>query len=557
VASTQISAEAGSSTKKRDNLEVDFDVIVVGAGFAGLGLIHYLREIGCSLRVFDKADDVGGTWCWNRYPGARTDSESYYYCLTFSEEMLKEWSWSERYPGWEETLHYLQYVADKGDMRKDIQLETSVTSAEFDETTGQWVVRTDRGEELRCKYFISAMGLISEPYVPGIKGLDRFQGPCFHSSRWPRDLDYKGKRVGIIGAGATAVQILPEIAPDVESVTLFQRTPNHILPARQKPMTAEWEKEIKENYEEILQKCRTHVFGMPFDSPVDRLAVDTPEAERERIFEALWQEGGFRFCFESFDDLLGDLDANEAAAKFIRGKIAEIVEDPQTATLLTPTTYPLFAKRPPLDHGYYEAFNRSNVHLVDIAETEPLVEITDKGVRTTRAEYEFDILVLATGFDALTGALDRLDIRGRDAVTLKEKWQAGPNTFMGVCVHGFPNFFMITGPQAPFANLPTTIEQNIQWITRCIQQMEQTDSATAEPTEQAQTAWGEHAKEVIEQTVMKYGDAANTWFLGSNIPGKGPQILIYFGGAQNYFDLLDESAENGFPQLEFAPAGGT
>ena len=534
------------------SVDTDYDVIVIGAGFAGLALIHSLREIGCTLRVFDKADDVGGTWCWNRYPGARTDSESYYYCLTFSEQMLQEWQWSERYPGWEETLNYLRYVADKGDMRKDIQLETAITSASYDETTSTWQIETDRGERLRCRYLISAAGLISEPYVPDFKGLGSFQGPCFHSARWPRDLDYRGKRVGIIGAGATAVQILPEIAPDVASVTLFQRTPNHILPARQKPMTPEWEKEIKGNYPEILDKCRTHVFGMPFNSPVDRLVKDVSDEERQAIFEALWQEGGFRFCFESFDDLLGDMVANEAAASFIRGKIAEIVDDPKTAQLLTPTTYPLFAKRPPLDHGYYEAFNRNNVHLVDIATTEPLVEITERGVRTTKAEYEFDILVLATGFDALTGALDRLEIRGRNGETLKDKWRAGPNTFMGVCTHGFPNFFMITGPQAPFANLPTTIEQNVAWISRCIASMNQHGQHSAEPNADAERAWGEHAKEVIDQTVMKHGEAANTWFLGANIPGKGPQVLIYFGGAQNYFDLLDESAANGFPELAFA-----
>jgi len=543
------SEASGKSTQSQP--KVDYDAIVVGAGFGGLGLIHYLREINCSVRVIDNADDVGGTWTWNRYPGARTDSESYYYCLTFSEEMLQEWKWTERYPTWEETLNYLRYVADKNDMRKDIQLNTTVTNAQFDEENGVWTITTDDGETLRCKYFISAMGLISEPYIPDFKGLGRFQGPCFHSARWPSDLDYKGKRVGIIGAGATSVQIVPVIAPDVESVTLFQRTPNHVIPARQKPMTAEWEKEIKSGYDEILRKCRTHVFGMPFDSPVNRLAVDTPEDERERIFEELWQEGGFRFCFESFDDLLNDLDANEAAAKFIRGKIADMVDDPRTAELLTPTTYPLFAKRPPLDHGYFEAFNRDNVHLVDIANTEAIEEITEKGVKTTNGEYEFDILVFATGFDALTGALDRLTIEGRDGLTLKEKWRAGPGTFMGVGVHGFPNFFMITGPQAPFANLPTTIEQDIQWITRCIDKMEKEAYVSAEPKAEAEKAWGERCKEVIDETVMKYGDAANSWFVGTNIPGKGPQMLIYFGGADNYFDLLDESAQSGFPQLDF------
>jgi cyclohexanone monooxygenase len=396
------------------------------------------------------------------------------------------------------------------------------------------------------------MGLISELYIPPIKGMDTFKGPCFHSSRWPKEgLDYKGKRVGIIGAGATAVQLLPEIAPDVESVTIFQRTPNFILPAGQKKMTPEWEKEIKSNYPEIINKCRTHVFGMPFDSPVDRVAADSTAEEKNEIYQKLWDEGGFRFCFESYDDLLSDLDANESASEFLRIKIKELVDDPETAELLTPRTYPLFAKRPPLDHGYYQAFNRDNVHLVDIAKTEPIVEITETGVRTEKQLYEFDIIVLATGFDALTGALEHMEIRGAKGETLKEKWSSATTTYMGLCTTGFPNMFMITGPQAPFANLPTTIEESVKWITACISHMEGNQFKAVNVSEEAEKQWDVHATEVVDMTVMKYGADANTWFLGSNIPGKGPSALVYFGGANNYFDLLQESQNKNFPELEF------
>ena len=530
----------------------DYDVVVIGAGFSGLGLLHYLKQQDLSVRVFDKADNIGGTWTWNRYPGARGDSETYYYCFTFSQELLQEWSWSERYPAWGEILEYLHFLADRCNLMPDIQLETTIESAIYDNESGRWIVRTSSGDTYTCKYFVSAMGLISEPYIPEIKGLESFAGPCFHSARWPKEgLDYSGKRVGIIGAGATAVQLVPSMAPDAESVTLFQQTPNYILPARQRKMTPEWEKEIKSNYPEIINKCRNHVFGMPFDSPVDRVAADSTEEEQNAIYQKLWEEGGFRFCFESYDDLLENLDANETAANFLRHKITELVDDPETAEMLTPRGYPLFAKRPPLDHGYYEAFNRDNVHLVDIAKTEPIVEVTETGVLTEKQLYEFDIIILATGFDALTGALEYMEIRGASGETLKEKWRAGPSTFMGVCSSGFPNLFMITGPQAPFANLPTTIEENIKWISACIKHMESQNYASMDVSENAEKQWGDHAAEVIDLTVMKYGHEANSWFVGSNIPGKGPSTLVYFGGANNYFDKLQESLEKKFPELNF------
>ena len=401
--------------------QTDYDVIAIGAGFAGLGLIHYLREAGLSLKVFDKATDIGGTWTWNRYPGAATDSEGYYYCFTFSKEILQEWTWSKRYPGWEETHRYLHFVADKCDMWPHIQLDTEIVSAQFQEDSGHWVVTTADGEQSTCKYFVSGMGMISQPNEPNIEGRERFNGPCFHSSRWPQEgLDYAGKRVGIIGCGATTVQMLPVMAETAASVTVFQRTPNFVMPAMQKPMTPEWEKEIKDNYDDIITKCRNHVFGMAFEGPSGRNAVDTSPEEVQRIFEEKWQ-GSFRWVFETFDDLLADPKANKMAADFIIGKMKERVDDPEIAEMLTPRGYPLFAKRPPLDHGFYEAFNRDNVHLVDIKDREPIAEITETGVTTTLNEYDFDIIVLATGFAAYTGSVEAVDIRGRSGVTLKEK----------------------------------------------------------------------------------------------------------------------------------------
>tara|TARA_Y100001935_G_scaffold61600_1_gene51603 strand:- start:7482 stop:9089 length:1608 start_codon:yes stop_codon:yes gene_type:complete len=534
------------------NKKVDYDAIIVGAGFAGLALIHHLKKLGLSLKVFDKASGIGGTWNWNKYPGAATDSEGYYYCLSFSKEIMQEWTWSERYPGWEETNRYLHFVADKCNMWPDIQLNTEIVNAKFNNDEKIWSVTTNNGEKFKCKYFISAMGMISQPVIPNIKGKDKFEGPSFHSSRWPQEgLDYKGKKVGIIGCGASTVQMLPIMAKTAKSVTVFQRTPNFVLPAMQKPMTPEWEKEIKENYDEIINKCRNHVFGMAFDSPVGRNAVDTPADEREKIFEENWN-GSFRWVFETFDDLLADPDANKMAADFVIKKMKEKVKDPITADLLTPKNYPLFAKRPPLDHGFYEAFNRDNVHLVDIKNNEPISEIYEKGVKTTKNDYSFDILIFATGFQAYTGALEAFDIIGSSGSTIKDKWERESKSIMGVCISDFPNLFTITGPQAPFANLPTSIEQNALWIYDCIKKMEEEGHQVCHPLEEAENEWSAHVSEIHKQTLMDVGDKVYSWMMGANIENKNSRVLIYFGGAGVYYDRLRESVDKGFPELTFS-----
>lgn len=546
----EVQKAKGAQVPKTDG--VDFDAICIGAGFAGLAAIHYLRELGLSVRVFDRASDVGGTWAWNRYPGAATDSESYYYCLTFSPKLLQKWTWSKRYPGQEETQSYLRFVADECDMWPNIQLDTEIVEARYLVDQGHWQITTAADQTFTSKYFISGMGMISEPMIPKLKGISNFKGPIFHSSRWPKHLDYAGKRVGIIGAGATTVQMVPVLAKTAASVTVFQRTPNYILPAMQQDMTPEWDKRIKDDYAAIVAKCRKHVFGMAFDSPVGRNAVDTPVEERQRIFEENWG-GSFRWVFETFDDLLSSPEANRMAGDFIAAKMRERVKDPDIADKLTPSfdDYPLFAKRPPLDHGYLEAFNENNVHLVDIKNDEPLIEVTETGVRTTKAHYEFDIIVLATGFKAYTGALEAFPIRGSSGSTLQERWRTQSESIMGVFVSDYPNMFVVTGPQAPFANLPTSIEQNVIYIARCIDKMEREGWDVFQPKQAAEEAWTAQTPEIHGQTLMAEGDKVNSWMMGANRDDKPSRVLIYFGGAGAYYDALEKSADEGFPEIEF------
>jgi len=537
--------------------QADYDVIGVGAGFAGLALIHHVREAGLSIRVFDKASDIGGTWNWNRYPGAASDSECYYYCLTFSKELLQDWSWSVRFPNWEENLRYMHFVADRCKMWPHIQLNTQIVSADFQENTGLWRIQTAGGEQFTCRYFVSAMGMISEPVIPKFKGMSTFKGPLFHSARWPAEgLDYAGKRVAIIGSGATTVQMLPVVARTAANVTVFQRTANFVMPAVQKPMTPEWEKEIKANYDEIIAKCRNHVFGMAFDSPVGRNLADTPPDEVQRILEEHWPRGSFRFCFETFDDLLSNPESNRIVGEFVVRKMLENVRDPHVREMLTPKGYPFFAKRPPLDHGYFEAFNGDNVKLVDIGNREPLVEITQTGIRTTKQHYEFDIIVLATGFQAYTGAQEALPIRGRNGLLLRDKWEDVSASIMGVFVAEFPNLFMITGPQAPFANLPTSIEQNTIYIVHCIKKMEAEGHDLCVPKRAAEESWVAHTADIHRQTLMAQGDKVHSWMMGANLEHRKPRVLIYVGGANVYYDKLRASADAGFPEVEFERMAG-
>jgi cyclohexanone monooxygenase len=519
-----------------------FDAIVIGAGFAGLRMLHELRQLGLTVKVFEAASDVGGTWYWNRYPGARTDSESWVYAYSFSKELQDEWSWSERFPSQSEALAYLRYVANRFDMYRDIAFNTRIESAVWDERTSHWTVRDQRGRSHTCKVLIAAVGVLSTPYTPPFPGFESFKGESYVTGRWPKErVDFAGKRVAIIGTGATAVQAIPIIAQTASHLTVFQRTPNYVLPARNYTLTDDEREAIRRDYDRIWAQAREHFFG--FAMPLaGRMAADVTPEERQRILERGWETGGFRFIFETFDDIFTDDKSNEAAAEFVRNKIRTIVTDPVTAELLCPKDYPLAAKRPPLGHFYYETFNRPNVSLIDIS-GDPIAEITTHGVRTATRDFEADVIVFATGFDAVTGTLAAMDLRGRSGVTIAEKWHDGPRTHLGIAVDGFPNLFMICGPQSPFANIPVVIDGIVDWIGKALSHMRARGADTMEATPEAVEQWRKHMDELINATVLSKG---RSWFLGDNIPGKPHVTLFHFGGAGVYRQECLAAAAKGF-----------
>jgi cation diffusion facilitator CzcD-associated flavoprotein CzcO len=526
------------------------DAVVVGAGFAGIRALIELRRLGLSATLIEAGDDVGGTWYWNRYPGARTDSESWSYCFPFPE-LEQEWDWAERYPTQPEVQRYLSLVTDRFDLRPDIRFGLRVTSAAFDDTTGSWTVTTDDGASRTCAYLITCLGHLSVPYEPSIPGVDGFAGETYLTARWPSEgVDLTGKRVAVIGTGASAIQAIPVIAEEAAELTVFQRTPNYVMPARNHPLSADRRREIKDGYPAIWAQARRHVFGFPM-RPAGRVYDDVTDDERERILEQGWADGGFHYVFETFDDIILDQRSNDAAAEFIRGKIRDTVTDPATAELLCPKDYPYVAKRPPAGHGYYEAFNRDNVALKDL-HADPIVEVTPAGIRTENREYEFDVLVFATGFDAVTGPFERIAIRGRDGRELAGEWAEGPRTQLGIGVPGFPNMFMVCGPQSAYANIPVVIEQVVGWIGRAVAALREGGHRTMEATDDAAAAWGAHVEEVFGMTLLPQGEKVGSWYLGANIPGKRRRVLFYFGGAGAYFDRLAEAERDGFAGFRFA-----
>ena len=533
-------APAGEVTSRVTEL----DAVVVGAGFSGLYMLHRLRELGLSARVYEVADGVGGTWYWNRYPGARCDSESYYYCYTFSDEIQQEWEWSCRYPEQPEILRYLNYVADKLDLRRDIQFKTRVAAAQFNERTNRWDIETDDGGRVSAKFFISAVGCLSTAQIPNIKGLERFGGKWYHTGAWPHEgVDLTGKRVGVIGTGSSGIQAIPVIAEQAAHLTVFQRTPNFSVPARNGPMTAEFQRQVKTNYGEIRRKNRESFIGMPFDVPEKSALEATPE-ERKRVYDDLWEVGGFRFLFSSYNDLILNQDANDTAAEYVRERIREMVRDPATAEKLSPRAYPIGTKRPPIDTEYFETFNRDNVTLIDL-KASPIEEITPAGIRTRDAEYELDAIVFATGFDAMTGSLFKLNIRGKGGATLQEAWADGPHTYLGVATAGFPNLFMITGPGSPsvLSNMPVSIEQHVEWIGDCIEYLRSHEMDTIEATEEAQQAWVARVNEEANATLFPRADS---WYMGANVPGKPRVFTPYAGGVGAYRQVCSEIAEKGY-----------
>ncbi|QIN80622.1 SidA/IucD/PvdA family monooxygenase [Rubrobacter marinus] len=523
----------------------EFDVIIIGAGFAGMYMLHRLRDgLGLSARVLEAASGVGGTWHWNRYPGARCDSESYYYSYSFSEELQQEWEWTEKYAAQPEILRYLNYAADKFDLRRDIQLGTRVTSAIFDEDGNRWEIRTDGGERFFAQFLITAVGGLSAANVPDIKGLDTFEGEWCHTGEWPQEgVDFAGKRVGVVGTGSTGIQIIPKIAEEAGHLTVFQRTPNYSVPARNAPMDPAFQEQVKANYDEIRQKQRKTPAGHPWDVG-KKSALEVSQDERQAMYEAAWERGSLRFR-STFSDLIINKEANDTASEFIRSKIREIVEDPTVAETLTPYDHPYATKRPPIDTDYFETYNRDNVSLVDV-KSSPIQEITPKGIRTTDAEYELDVLVFATGYDALTGAYLRMDIRGKGGRSLKEKWEAGPRTYLGLQIAGFPNMFTIVGPGSPsiLTNVPTSIEHHVEWVSDCIEYMREGGFERIEANVDAEDAWVERVNEAAGRTLLPM--AQSSWFLGGNIPGKPRVFMPYAGGLPTYIQICDEVAAKGY-----------
>ncbi|WP_066053950.1 flavin-containing monooxygenase [Robertmurraya korlensis] len=521
-----------------------FDAVVVGAGFSGLYMLYRLREAGFSTAVFEAGDGVGGTWYWNRYPGARCDSESIYYNYTFSEELYNEWTWTSRYPAQPEILRYLNFVADKFDLKKDIQFKTRVQSAHYNEDTKKWEIQLDNGTNVTAKYFITGVGCLSAANLPKFNGLENFKGEFYHTGHWPHEgVDFKGKRVGIIGTGSSGVQAIPVIAQEAEHLTVFQRTPQYSAPARNHPYSEEYLEQAKNNFLEIKKQMRESAGGQPAIPP-DKSALEVTPEERQKVYEHAWENGGLGL-FAAYYDITINEEANETVAEFIRGKIKEIVKDPETASKLLPSYY-YGTKRPIIDTNYYETFNRDNVSLVDVRKN-PIEEITTSGVRTSEEEVELDALVFATGYDGMTGPLLKIDIRGKDGISLKEKWNGGASTrtYLGVANAGFPNFFMITGPESPsvLSNMPVSIEQHVEWIGDCIEHFEKQGVETIEAAVEAEESWSKHCREVAEATLFTKTDS---WYTGANIPGKPRGFLIYLGGVGAYRKKCEEIAANGY-----------
>ncbi len=525
--------------------ETEYDAVIVGAGFSGLYQLHRLRDKhDLSVKVIEKADDVGGTWYWNRYPGAQCDSESHVYCYSFNEDILEEWQWSERYPSQPEVLEYLRFVADRLDLRQDIEFETAVTSASFDEANGNWKISTDDGEEITSQFFVTAVGCLSEPWVPDFDHIDSFEGESYHTGRWPHDgVDFTDKRIAVIGTGASGIQVIPEVSEkDIESLTVFQRTPNYAIPARDRPLEDDDWEEIQQNYDEILQSAHENGFGHPFEAAYPTAEDKSMEEVRE-LLQPRWDEGGFRFML-TFEDLIFNPETNEKVSQFVREKIRETVDDPELAEKLVPTDHYYATKRPPLHANYYETFNKDHVSLVDVTET-PIERMTPTGIKTSDAEYEFDMIIYATGFDAMTGTLLNMDIRGRDGLTLEEKWEDGPQTYLGLGVNGFPNMFTITGPQSPsvLSNMPVSIEHHVEWVSDAINHFATNGIKLVEPTKEAEEAWTAHNTEVAEQTLYP---TADSWYMNENIEDKPTVFTPYIGGVDVYHQTIQEVAQKGY-----------
>jgi cation diffusion facilitator CzcD-associated flavoprotein CzcO len=545
TASHETQAQAGTAPA------LDYDAIIIGAGMSGLYQLYRMRELGMRVRVLEAGTGVGGTWYWNRYPGARFDSESYSYSYSFSKELLEEWNWNEHFAPQPETERYLNHVADKFDLRRDIQFRSRVSAAHYQDATRSWDVTLENGDRFRTRFLITAIGPLSAPTMPRIEGVDSFKGASFHTARWPKEpVSFEGKRVAVIGTGATGVQTIQEVAKTAGHLTVFQRTPNWCAPLHNSRIDAEQMAKIKAGYPEMFKRCQ-ETFACFLHTPDPRGTFEVTPEKREAFFEKLYASPGFGIWQGNFRDILTNPKANDAITDFVARKIRQRVKDPVVAEKLIPKNHGFGTRRVPLETKYYEVYNQPNVELVDIKEA-PIERITPNGIKTSDREYEFDIIIYATGFDAITGSFDRIDIRGVDGLRLKDKWKGGPRTYLGVMVEGFPNMMMLMGPHTALGNIPRSIEYNVEWVTSLIRHARDHQLTRVEATAAGVASWTDHVKSL---GVGLLSNEVNSWMTGinSNVEGKQTRIIArYSGSAPAYRARCDEVAATGYRELALA-----
>ena len=527
---------------------VDVDVVVVGAGFSGLYLLYRLRKAGFSTRVFERGGDVGGTWYWNRYPGARCDVESLQYSYSFDEQLQQDWHWPEKFSAQPDILAYANHVADRFNLKKDIEFNVEVKASRFDENLKTWKITTNTGEEIDAQYFIMATGCISTTQIPDIKGLSDYVGNTFHTGDWPHEeVDFSGQSIAVIGTGSSGIQSIPVLAKQAKKLTVFQRTPNYSIPSQNEPMTKKYERSWKDVYSERRKEMRYSAHGSLKDlNDVPALSVD--EDQRQELYTKRWAIGGTGFL-GSFNDLLTNADANYTAAEYVRQQIKRVVKDKETAEILCPRSYPIGTKRICIDTGYFETYNRENVKLVDISK-KPIQRLVADGIIVDDQLYAFDSIIFATGFDAMTGSIFNVDIKGRGGLALKEKWNAGPKTYLGLMSASFPNLFMITGPGSPSvkSNMIMSIEQHVDLVIETLLSMRRKGLSVVEPELEAENKWVDHVQEVANKTLFPQ---ANSWYMGANIPGKPRLFMPYIGGVGAYREICEEIVANNYRGFKF------
>ena len=527
---------------------VDVDVVVVGAGFSGLYLLYRLRKAGFSTRVFERGGDVGGTWYWNRYPGARCDVESLQYSYSFDEQLQQDWHWPEKFSAQPDILAYANHVADRFNLKKDIEFNVEVKASRFDENLKTWKITTNTGEEIDAQYFIMATGCISTTQIPNIKGLSDYVGNTFHTGDWPHEeVDFSGQSIAVIGTGSSGIQSIPVLAKQAKKLTVFQRTPNYSIPSQNEPMTKKYERSWKDVYSERRKEMRYSAHGSLKDlNDVPALSVD--EDQRQELYTKRWAIGGTGFL-GSFNDLLTNADANYTAAEYVRQQIKRVVKDKETAEILCPRSYPIGTKRICIDTGYFETYNRENVKLVDISK-KPIQRLVADGIIVDDQLYAFDSIIFATGFDAMTGSIFNVDIKGRGGLALKEKWNAGPKTYLGLMSASFPNLFMITGPGSPSvkSNMIMSIEQHVDLVIETLLSMRRKGLSVVEPELGAENKWVDHVQEVANKTLFPQ---ANSWYMGANIPGKPRLFMPYIGGVGAYREICEEIVANNYRGFKF------